>query len=90
MEVIRSKKKGYYRKFITFVKDRPGHDLRYAINCDKIRRDLEWEPQVNFNEGLDLTIHWYTNNKKWIENIKSGLYRKWIELNYGKRDFSLK
>ena len=90
MDVIKNKKKGYYQKHITFVKDRPGHDRRYAINCDKIKSGLEWKPKVSFKDGLDITIHWYMNNKKWIENIKSGMYRKWIEQNYGKREVSLK
>ncbi len=72
----------YYKKLITFVKDRPGHDRRYAINCEKIKRELGWKQSVDFSEGLDLTIDWYLKNKKWIESVKSGEYKKWIERNY--------
>ncbi len=83
------KEKDYYKKLITFVKDRPGHDRRYAINCDKIKSELGWQQGVNFHNGLDITVEWYMQNKKWVENIKSGAYRKWIDLNYGERDASL-
>jgi len=75
----------YYKKLITFVKDRPGHDRRYAINCDKIKRELGWSQGVDFDEGLDITIDWYLKNTEWVENVRSGAYRKWIEINYGKR-----
>jgi len=75
----------YYKKLITFVKDRPGHDRRYAINCGKIKRELGWTQRVEFNEGLDITIEWYLKNTEWVENVRSGAYRKWIEINYGKR-----
>jgi len=82
----RMKKPGdYYKKLITFVKDRPGHDRRYAINCDKIKRELGWSQRVGFDEGLDITIEWYLKNTEWVENVRSGAYRKWIEINYGKR-----
>ena len=70
------KEKDYYKKLITFVKDRKGHDKRYAINCDKIKSELDWKQSVTFEEGLNLTVKWYLNNKKWIENIKTGEYQK--------------
>jgi dTDP-glucose 4,6-dehydratase len=74
------------RKTITFVKDRPGHDLRYAINCSKIKKELKWKQTVSFYDGLSKTIDWYLNNKDWIENIRNGEYKNWIELNYKNRN----
>jgi dTDP-glucose 4,6-dehydratase len=72
------------------VKDRPGHDRRYAINCDRIKRELGWRHEIGFEKGIDITIGWYIDNPDWVKNIKSGDYRKWIELNYGERDLSSK
>jgi dTDP-glucose 4,6-dehydratase len=86
MALFTKKEKDHYKKLISFVKDRPGHDRRYAINCDKIKRDLQWKPGLNFGEGLDITIKWYLNNKRWISNIQSGDYKKWISSNYDNRD----
>ncbi|KLI53112.1 dTDP-glucose 4,6-dehydratase [Brachyspira hyodysenteriae] len=80
-----NKEKDYYKKLIKFVKDRAGHDRRYAINCDKIKKELGWERKYDFNTGIDITIDWYLNNKQWIDNIKSGEYKKWIELNYSSK-----
>jgi dTDP-glucose 4,6-dehydratase len=74
-----------YRDLITFVADRPGHDRRYAINCDKIKKELGWKQQHSFEDGLKSTIEWYLKNTDWINNIRSGEYSKWIEKNYGKR-----
>ena len=72
-------------KTITFVKDRPGHDRRYAIDCTKIKKELGWERKVTFEEGLLFTIKWYLTNTEWVNNILSGDYRNWIENNYNKR-----
>ena len=83
--VKKGKDTDYYKKLITFVNDRPGHDRRYAINCDKIKHELGWKQSVTFDEGLDKTVEWYLHNQKWIENVKSGQYRQWVEINYGKR-----
>ncbi|MEI0797914.1 dTDP-glucose 4,6-dehydratase [Brachyspira intermedia] len=80
-----NKDKDYYKKLIKFVKDRAGHDIRYAINCDKIKKELGWERKYDFNTAIDITIDWYLNNKKWIDNIKSGEYKNWIELNYSSK-----
>ena len=80
-----NKDKNYYKKLITFVKDRAGHDRRYAINCDKIKKELGWKQTVDFEEGLEKTVNWYLSNKNWINNIKSGEYKKWIEKNYEDR-----
>ena len=72
-------------KTITYVKDRPGHDRRYAIDCSKIKAELHWQRKMTFEEGLLSTVRWYLNNPKWIEGIKSGDYKKWIEKNYNNR-----
>ena len=82
---IKGKDEDYYKKLITFVKDRPGHDKRYAVNCDKIKRELEWIQQYTFEEGLDLTIKWYMDNQDWVERVRSGEYRQWMEKNYEMR-----
>lgn len=74
-----------YKEQITFVKDRLGHDLRYAINCSKIEKELGWKPKHNFEDGLKETIQWYLDNEGWVKNIQSGEYQKWIERNYKER-----
>jgi len=74
-----------YLKLITFVKDRPGHDRRYAINCDKIKRELGWRQSVKFEEGLRSTVRWYLDNGGWVERVKTGEYKKWVEKNYTRR-----
>jgi len=79
---LRGKDKDYYKKLITFVKDRPGHDRRYAINCHKIKQELGWKQEVDVEEGLEMTIKWYMNNPEWVERVKSGEYKHWIKKNY--------
>jgi len=79
---IKGKDKDYYKRLITFVKDRPGHDRRYAINCDKIKNELGWKRQYNFEEGLNLIIRWYIHNQEWVDRVRSGEYREWMEKNY--------
>ena len=74
-----------YREQITYVADRPGHDRRYAIDADKISRELGWKPQETFESGIRKTVEWYLANTSWVENIKSGAYQTWIEQNYGER-----
>lgn len=74
-----------YKDFITFVGDRPGHDRRYAINCDKIKQELGWRQRHQFESGLRETIGWYLRNHQWVESIRSGDYTKWIERNYAQR-----
>jgi len=64
-----------FSELITYVKDRPGHDVRYAINANKINKDLGWEPQENFESGIRKTVEWYINNKAWCENIQNGSYQ---------------
>lgn len=68
---------------ITFVKDRPGHDFRYAIDIHKIQSTLNWSPKLSFESGLAQTVRWYLNNPQWIESVKSGEYLKWVETHYG-------
>jgi len=82
---LQGKDKDYYKKLITFVKDRPGHDRRYAINCDKIKNKLGWNQKYNFKDGLDITIKWYMNHQYWVDRVRSGEYRKWIKKNYNAR-----
>lgn len=67
---------------ITYVKDRPGHDLRYAIDASKIKKELGWEPSVTFEEGLMKTIDWYLNNQEWLNNITSGDYQEYYQKMY--------
>ena len=74
-----------YSDLISFVGDRPGHDRRYAINCDKIKNELGWKQDHNFDTGLRQTVAWYLKNTAWVNNIRSGEYAKWIEKNYGSR-----
>ena len=71
-----------YREQITYVADRPGHDRRYAIDADKISRELGWKPQETFESGIRKTVEWYLANTNWVENVKSGAYQSWIEQNY--------
>jgi dTDP-glucose 4,6-dehydratase len=73
------------RSLISHVRDRPGHDRRYAINCDKIKRCLGWKPSVSFDEGLELTVDWYLANSLWIDRVRRGEYLRWVEENYGER-----
>jgi dTDP-glucose 4,6-dehydratase len=70
---------------INFVKDRPGHDRRYAIDASKIKRELGWEPQVNFEEGMKKTIEWYLNNRQWWQAIISGEYMEYYQRMYANR-----
>ena len=72
-------------KLIAFVKDRPGHDLRYAIDCSKIKEQLGWKPLHTFPEGLRKTILWYMANQQWVQSVRTGSYRHWMELNYAER-----
>ncbi len=73
------------RSLITYVKDRPGHDRRYAIDATKITRDLAWKPAEQFESGLRKTVRWYLDNAAWVDGVRTGTYREWIERNYGER-----
>ena len=76
---------GSHKSLITFVKDRPGHDRRYAIDARKIASELGWKPAETFETGLERTVKWYLSNAEWIAGIESGAYQNWINLNYGGR-----
>jgi len=76
---------GSRRKLITFVKDRPGHDRRYAIDASKISRELGWAPAENFETGLRRTVRWYLDHLDWVENVRTGAYLRWIDQNYAER-----
>ena len=68
-----------------FVTDRPGHDLRYAIDASRIREECGWEPSETFDTGIRKTVQWYLSNQDWVQDVLSGEYRKWMDLNYGDR-----
>jgi len=71
------------RKLITFVKDRPGHDRRYAIDCSKLANVLNWVPEESLDTGIRKTIHWYLENEGWVNRVRSGEYHSWIRTHYG-------
>ncbi len=73
---------GSSEKLITYVRDRPGHDLRYAIDAGKINRELGWKPSVTFEQGLEKTVDWYLQNKEWLSHVTSGEYQKYYEEQY--------
>lgn len=83
MDIKLNRAEGTSEQLITYVKDRPGHDLRYAIDASKINKELGWEPSVTFEEGLSKTIDWYLSNKEWMQNIVNGDY-----LNYYKKQYN--
>lgn len=71
-----------YQDLITYVKDRPGHDLRYAIDASKIKKDLGWVPQETFESGLRKTVEWYLANQEWVKHVQSGEYQNWVQNQY--------
>lgn len=72
-----------YATQITFVKDRPGHDRRYAVDASKLERELGWKPAETFDSGIRKTVMWYLDNQQWVENVASGAYREWVGVQYG-------
>ena len=76
---------GYSDRLITYVTDRAGHDLRYAIDATKINRELGWEPSLQFEEGIEKTVRWYLENQEWMDNVTSGDYEKYYEQMYSRR-----
>jgi dTDP-glucose 4,6-dehydratase len=70
------------RGLITFVKDRPGHDRRYAMDATKIERELAWRPRETFESGIRKTVRWYLEHEEWVRDVTSGSYRQWIETHY--------
>jgi dTDP-glucose 4,6-dehydratase len=85
LDELAPKPAGSYRDQITFVKDRPGHDRRYAIDARKIERELGWRPAQTFTTGIRKTVAWYLANEQWVRDVQSGDYLHWIEKNYGNR-----
>lgn len=84
MDVKLGREQGTSERLITYVKDRPGHDLRYAIDASKINAELGWKPSVSFQEGLSLTIDWYLENKDWLQQVTSGDYQNYYDEHYSK------
>lgn len=72
-----------YSEQITYVKDRPGHDRRYAIDAAKIERELGWKPVESFESGIEKTVRWYLDNQEWVKNVQSGEYQQWVDQQYG-------
>ena len=85
MDTKLNRAQGTSEKLITYVVDRPGHDLRYAIDANKIMKELGWEPSLQFAEGLQKTVDWYFDNEEWLTNVTSGNYQKYYEGMYDKR-----
>lgn len=77
--------KGESEQLITYVKDRPGHDRRYAIDATKLNKELGWTPSVTFEQGLAATIDWYLSNGPWLENVTSGSYQQYYNEMYANR-----
>ena len=82
MDLKLNRPQGTAQKLITHVKDRPGHDLRYAIDASKINKELGWKPTVTFEEGLSISIDWYLNNEVWLKNVTSGDYQNYYKKQY--------
>ncbi|MFH0865947.1 MAG: dTDP-glucose 4,6-dehydratase [Bacteroidota bacterium] len=85
MDKLLNKKDGTSKQLITFVKDRAGHDLRYAIDSSKLQKELGWSPSLHFEEGLEKTAKWYLTNEEWLNNVTSGEYQKYYDNQYVKR-----
>ena len=83
-ELVPNKPEGIaqYQDLITYVTDRPGHDLRYAIDATKIKQDLNWVPEETFKTGLRKTVQWYLDHQDWVRNVQSGEYQNWVEQQY--------
>ncbi len=85
LDALRPKAAGQYEDQITYVTDRPGHDRRYAIDPSKIEREIGWQPAETFESGIDKTVRWYLENTAWIDAVRTGAYRDWVEQNYAGR-----
>jgi dTDP-glucose 4,6-dehydratase len=82
---LRPRAAGRYHDLVTFVKDRPGHDRRYAMDTSKIEAELGWRPEESLESGLRKTVRWYLDNADWVASVQTGAYRTWVETNYGGR-----
>ncbi len=85
LDELRPAAEGSYTRFITYVKDRPGHDRRYAIDARKIERELGWRPAETFETGIRKTVQWYLAHADWVAEVQSGSYRDWVDANYAQR-----
>lgn len=85
LDELRPDPAGSYARLITFVKDRPGHDRRYAIDARKIERELGWRPAETFESGIRKTLQWYLDHQDWAQQVRDGSYREWVERNYAGR-----
>ena len=85
LDELRPRQSASYAELITFVKDRPGHDRRYAIDASRIQRELGWRPAESFGSGLRKTLAWYLANQAWTAEVTSGAYREWLAANYADR-----
>ena len=85
LDRLRPKTSGKYAEQVAFVKDRPGHDRRYAIDATKLTNELGWKPIENFETGIERTVRWYLDNQPWVARVKDGSYRHWIERQYADR-----
>ena len=85
LDELRPDPAGSYARLITYVKDRPGHDRRYAIDARKIERELGWRPAETFDTGIRKTVNWYLQNQSWVSRVQSGAYRDWVAKNYEAR-----
>ncbi len=86
LDELQPKAEGSYRDQIRHVKDRPGHDRRYAIDARKIERELGWKPAETFETGLRKTVQWYLDNDAWVSDVQSGDYMKWVDLQYSNKE----
>jgi dTDP-glucose 4,6-dehydratase len=82
LDELRPRPSGRHADLVAFVKDRPGHDRRYAIDASKLARELGWSPATTFEAGLHETVRWYLDRAEWVRNVQSGEYRKWMEPHY--------
>ena len=86
LDELRPSAEGPYERLVTYVKDRPGHDRRYAIDARKIERELGWRPAETFETGIRKTVQWYLDHADWVAHVQSGSYRDWVAAQYGKND----
>ena len=84
LDIKLNRNKGESEKLITFVKDRAGHDARYAIDANKLEEELGWTPSIKFEEGLEMTVNWYLSNQNWVEKVTSGAYKEYYNNMYNK------
>lgn len=85
LDELQPSPEGSYKRLISFIKDRPGHDRRYAINAQKIEKELGWKPTETFATGIRKTVQWYLTNRQWLDDIISGYYREWLQKQYSEQ-----